>query len=345
MKENINFVDLVQRKKKTVCIAFLILLVSIGAFFYYQKEKNQAAKEASELCLSGNVDVREVALAFRGSDRITDIFVEEGDSVKKGQLLAKLDPEEVSLKIQQVTSQIEAQENVVLRLKNGTRLEEIAQYAAKLEAAKADQAYAAQELSRKQNAFESSSGRSVSQQDLEDVQAKANVTAAKKKEAGEAYNLALAGARDEDIAEAEAQLKALKDERSRQSYILAQTELRAPSDGVVRSRLLEVGDMGSPQQPVFKLVLNNKKWVRAYIKETDLGKIYEGQKAEVFIDTYHDKAIDGQIGYISSTAEFTPKTVQTDELRTSLLYEIRVYVEDTENLLRMGMPATVKVKL
>lgn len=119
--------------------------------------------------------------------------------------------------------------------------------------------------------------------------------------------------------------------------------LRAPSNGVIRSRLMEVGDMASPQQPLFKLSLDTKKWVRAYVSEAELGRVYEGQSAEVYIDSFPDRPITGQIGYISGTAEFTPKTVQTDDLRTALLYEIRVYVNDEANVLRMGMPATVKV--
>lgn len=101
--------------------------------------------------------------------------------------------------------------------------------------------------------------------------------------------------------------------------------------------------MASPQQPLFKLSLDTKKWVRAYVSEAELGRVYEGQSAEVYIDSFPDRPITGQIGYISGTAEFTPKTVQTDDLRTALLYEIRIYVNDEANVLRMGMPATVKV--
>ena len=126
--------------------------------------------------------------------------------------------------------------------------------------------------------------------------------------------------------------------------MLSQYELRAPADGVIRSRLLQPGDMASPSAPVFKLSLLDKKWVSAYVSATDLGKIYEGQAALVSIDSQKEP-VQGQIGYISDTAEFTPKNVQTDELRTALVYEIRVYVDDPDNVLRMGMPATVKVNL
>ena len=103
--------------------------------------------------------------------------------------------------------------------------------------------------------------------------------------------------------------------------------------------------MASPQQPVFKMSFGEKKWVRVYVKEADLGKIYEGQTASVLIDSQKEHPIGGTVGYISDTAEFTPKMVQTDELRPSLLYEVRVMVEDTDNVLRMGMPAAVRIDI
>ena len=159
-----------------------------------------------------------------------------------------------------------------------------------------------------------------------------------------AYEEARNGSRAEDIAIGEANLQTAQDELARQQYVLSQYELSAPVDGVIRSRLLHPGDMATPSTPVFKLSVLDKKWVRVYVKETDLGKIYEGQKANVYIDSQKDP-IPGQIGFISGTAEFTPKNVQTDELRTDLVYEVRVYVDDTANVLRLGMPATAKIDL
>ena len=129
--------------------------------------------------------------------------------------------------------------------------------------------------------------------------------------------------------------------------MLTQYDLVSLTDGVIRSHLIEVGDMASPSAPVFKISLNAKKWIRAYVNETDLGKIFEGKPppAQIFVDSFLNAPISGQIGCISDTAEFTPKTVQTDELRTSLVYEIRVFVSDDKNILRLGMPATVVIPL
>ena len=213
---------------------------------------------------------------------------------------------------------------------NGTRPEDLAQAAAKVNAAKAEKDFLTADYNRKMDSYNTSGGKAISRQAIDDAKAKLDVASSKLTEAEQANNLAKAGPRAEDVAA---------------EYTLSQSELIAPQDGVIRSRLLEVGDMASPQRPVFRISLDTKKWVRVYVAEPDLGKIHEGEAADVYIDSYPDKPVNGTIGYISSTAEFTPKSVQTNELRTALLYEVRVYVDDKDNVLRMGMPATVKIKL
>lgn len=330
---------------KKLVIILLIVLVILGAGFYMVREKSAERLAASELTLKGNVDLREVSLAFRNSDRISEMFVEEGDRVTKGQVLAKLETEDQLHQIAVTKANIGAQQAQVDKLHNGTRAEDLAQARAKLNEARAEKDFLTADYRRKLDAYNASGGKSVSLQVLEDARTKLKVAEARMNQAEEANNLAIAGPRSEDVAAGEAQLESLKSTLARQEYNLSQSELIAPSDGVVRSRLLEVGDMASPQKPVYRISLNSKKWVRVYVPEKDLGKIHEGSRAEVYIDSDPENGIEGQVGYISSTAEFTPKNVETSELRTALLYEVRVYVTDPDNKLRMGMPATVKVKL
>ncbi|MGM9540853.1 HlyD family efflux transporter periplasmic adaptor subunit [Anaerovibrio sp.] len=325
-------------KKKIILLLAAVCLLGVAAYWYstFCREDNQG-----ELVLQGNVDVREVSLAFRQSDRILEVLAEEGDRVQKGQVLARLDTCELNLQMQKLKAEIAAQQSTVDKLHNGTRPEEIQQARGNLSQARAAAEHAAGVYRRKQDIFNSIAG--ISQQELDnalhDMEAKNAALSA----AEAALREAEAGPRQEDIAGAEAGLQALRDEQSRYNYLLSQYELQAPDDGVIRSRLLEAGDMASPAKPVFKLSLPGKKWVRAYVPETELGRIYEGQQARVYIDSQPGRAIEGQVGYISGTAEFTPKTVQTEELRTSLVYEVRVYVDDMDNVLRLGMPATVKI--
>lgn len=330
-------------QKKSVAL-FIVVLLAVGGWFFYHRQQQEAADRAArELTLYGNVDVREIALAFRGSDRIAELTAEEGDMVKKGQRLGRLDDEELRLSIAKTKAQVKAQAANVDMLYNGSRPEDIAQAEGALHAAEARADFAAGVARRRQAIYEEIEG--VSQQELDSARTQADEAAGALQRAREAYVKAVAGPRAEEVAGGEAQLAALQSELERQEYLLSQTELIAPADGVVRSRLREVGDMASPSLPVYTLSLTDKKWVRVYIEERDLGRVKEGQSAAVYIDSFPDQPIAGQVGYIAATAEFTPKTVQTEELRTALVYEVRVYVEDPDNRLRLGMPATVKVAL
>ena len=326
------------KSRKKIILPAVIIILGLITWYSYNKKS-----ESKDIVLYGNVDIRQVSLSFNANDRIEKIYVEEGDEVKQGQLLATLDTVSLSLQIEKSKAKIEAQKYVVLRLKNGTRPKEISQRLAKLNAAKAEAENAGILLKRVQNTYADSEGRSVSKQEIDDARSRVKITSAQVKEASDAYQLAVSGPRGEDIAEAEAELKAAMAELTLQEYLLSQTELRSPVNAVVRSRLQEPGDMASPQRPTFLLAINEKKWVRAYIQESQLNIIKPGMEVNVYIDSSPNTPIKGQIGYISSVAEFTPKTVQTEELRTSLLYEVRIYVEDNKDMLRMGMPATIKI--
>ncbi len=330
---------------KKIFAVILLVLIAGGAFFYSNHAEKVQAERSTSLKLFGNVDVREVTLAFRQSDRISEIFVEEGDLVKQGQLLARLDSRELQLTAEKAHSQIKIQEAVLLRLKNGTRPEDLAKIQAQVDAAEKILLDARQHYERIQKVYDETDGSAITRDELTSARLNYENKLAQLEQAQQSLNLAQSGTRYEEIIEAEAQLKNFQDELARLEFLLTQYELFSPTNGVIRSKLLEVGDMASPSTPLFKISLNEKKWIRAYVNETDLGKVFEGQTAKISIDSYPNEEISGQIGYISSTAEFTPKTVQTDELRTSLVYEIRVYVDDPKNILRLGMPATVEIDL
>jgi HlyD family secretion protein len=327
--------------KKIVFIAVgTIITVMVAAGWYFTRQQSVA----DTLVLFGNVDIRQVSLAFNGSERVVEMRVQEGDRVKAGQVLAKLDTRTLKLQIAQAEAQIAVQGQALLRLKNGTRPEEVAQARAEVASAQADADLAEHQFKRLQN-IEHAAGQAISQQDLDSAHSRQRVAQAQLENQKKALQLALIGPRKEDIAQAEAQLEVSKAELALLKHQLSLSELISPIDAVVRSRLLEPGDMASPQRPVYALAINNPKWVRAYIKETDLSLIKPGMSARATTDSYPGQPIQGYIGYISSVAEFTPKTVQTEELRTSLVYEIRVYVDDPHDRLRLGMPATVHIPL
>jgi HlyD family secretion protein len=153
------------------------------------------------------------------------------------------------------------------------------------------------------------------------------------------------GPRKEDIDQAAAQLTAAEAQAALYHRQVAEAELVAPRDAVVRTRLVEPGDISAPARAAFTLALVSPKWVRAYVSETDLGHVKPGMAATVAVDAFPGKHFSGWVGFISPVAEFTPKTVETPELRSNLVYEIRVFVNDPGDDLRLGQPATVNVPL
>jgi HlyD family secretion protein len=328
--------------RRTVWIVLLLTATGAAAALTWWLSHRPA--DARELVLYGNVDLRQVQLAFNNNERIAAVLVQEGDRVHKGQVVARLDTSRLEPQVAQAAAQVAAQCHVVERLHNGSRPEEIAQAKANVELANADAANARSKYERLLGLAKESPG-AVSKQDLDDAKAAAAVAEAKLMVNQKALELALAGPRREDIAQGEAQLQGYQAQLAFLQQQLADAELRAPLDAVVRTRLMEPGEMASPQKPVFSLAIIDPKWVRAFVSETDLGKVHPGMAAEVTVDSFPDQPFNGWVGFVSPVAEFTPKTVQTAELRTSLVYEVRVFVNDPADQLRLGMPATVHLAL
>ena len=320
---------------RLIFVLLMVCALAGGATWWWIDHRRG---EKNELVLYGNLDLRQVMLAFNNSERISSVLVQEGDRVGKGQVLARLDTSRLEPQVAQAEAVAAAQKHVVERMHNGSRPEEIAQARANLESAKVDAANARRHNER----FSKLAGSgAVSKEDLDNSKAALDVAEAKVAVNQKTLDLLVIGPRKEDIAQAEAQLRANEAQLAFLRQQLADAQLRAPSSAVVRTRLMEPGEMASPQKPVFSLAIIDPKWIRAYVSEPDLGRIQPGMPASVMVDSFPNERFDGWVGFVSPVAEFTPKAVQTPELRTSLVYEVRVFVKDPSDVLRLGMPATV----
>lgn len=324
-------------KKAVISAIAVVLAVALGAGAWWYLQRRPSP---DTLVIYGNVEMRQVTLAFNGSERIAEVLVEEGSLVRIGEVLARLDTSRLVPQVAQAEAQVASQKAVVDRLRNGSRPEEIAQARAQLEAARAE----ALNARRQQERREALAARSIaSEQESDIAKAAADIADAKVTVNQRALELAIAGPREEEIAQAQAQLRVSQAQLALLRQQLADAELKSPVDAVVRSRLMEPGEMASTTRPVFSLATKDPKWVRAYVSETQLGRVDHGMAASVTVDTFPGRVFEGWVGFISPIAEFTPKTVQTADLRTSLVYEVRVFVKDPDNRLRLGMPTTVRL--
>jgi HlyD family secretion protein len=330
---------------KIFLISGLVILAAIAAGFGLGRIWRTPDKNENRLVLYGNVDLRQVDLAFNDSERIAEVLVQEGAKVTRGQVLARLDTSRLKPQTATAEAVVDAQQAIVDKLHRGSRPQEIAQAEATVASAKADQINAQQQWTRLTALTALTTGRAISEQDLESAKAAMDSAQAHLVVAVKGLDLSKIGPRKEDVAQGDAQLRANQSQLEVLRRELADAELVAPYDAVVRSRLLEPGEMASPQRPVLNLAIIDPKWVRAYVAEPDLGKIHTGMRASISTDSFPGRALAGWVGFIASVAEFTPKSVQTEELRSSLVYEVRIFVQDPQDDMRLGMPATVLLEL
>jgi len=320
----------------------ILLLAALAAAVWWYTHRSATAQE---LTVYGNVDLREIDLAFNNSERVASVLVQEGDRVRMGQLVARLDTSRLTPQLQQAQAQLASQQANLDKVRRGNRPEDIAQARANLAAARADAANATAKYRRLLDASGISGGRAVSPQDVDDAKSAADQAEAKAAQSQAALDLQLAGFRREDINQAAAQTAAAKAQVDLLQRQLHDADLFAPVNATIRTRVLEPGDMASPTRPVLTLALTDPKWVRVYVDEPNLGLVRPGMAASVTVDSFPNRVFPGQVGFVSSVSEFTPKNIETQELRTNLVYEVRVLVNDPMDELRLGMPATVHLPL
>ena len=321
--------------KPTKLILVLVLIALAGGGYWYWKGR---AKSDGPLVLQGNVEVRQVNIGFKVAGRIKSLEVDEGAHVKTGQKLASLDKVYFEDALRQLHAQADQAAANLAKLEAGNRPEEIAQAESVVAEREAMAANAKAAIERATQLLKTNAG---TQKAYDDALAASRQSEAQLQSARQALRLMKAGFRKEDIAMARAQLAERKAAIEIAERQLGDADLYAPSNGVALSRVREAGAIVNAGETVFVLSLTNPVWVRTYVSEPDLARVKPGMPVEVRTDTPGARPLKGVIGFISTTAEFTPKTVETRELRTALVYRIRIVVEDPDGVLRQGMPVSV----
>lgn len=322
-------------KKIGIVVVVSVLLVS-GALYQW---RDNAPRDSGPVVLHGNVDIREVELAFRQPGRIARLLFDEGARVKQGDLLAELDAQPYADALALARANRAQAQADFDKLRRGSRRQEIAQAAAAVRQAAAAAQEAEQDFLRHSGLVASGA---VSQRALEAARSAREQTRAALALAEQTLLLRQEGSRQEDIAAAEARLAGAQAQLAQAQTALADTRLLAPSDGLIAARVREAGSMVGSQSPVFTLSLPIPVYVRAYVSQPQLTRVQPGRRVQVKADGC-DAVFQGSVGFISPRAEFTPKSVETAALRTDLVYRVRIVLPEGASVLRQGMPVTVQL--
>jgi len=330
------------RRRLAAIAAAVVALAGLAWWLVHTGRLGGGNSSRDALTLYGNVDIRQVELGFRVAGRLKSMLFEEGQAVTAGTLLAELDPVTFEHDLQAAAANLDQEEARLKKLVTGSRREEILRGKASVEEATASAKNARLDLQRAQQLLaDGATPRSTYDNALAaSLQADARLAAA-----NESYRLLVEGNRQEDIAAGRAAVLAAQARVAAARTAVEDTHLLAPSDGVILSRVREPGAIVSPVDIVYVLSLTRSVWVRAYVAEPQLGRLHPGMQVTVSSDAAPSRQVKGHIGFISPTAEFTPKSVETPELRTDLVYRLRIIVDEPDQGLRQGMPVTVQIPL
>ncbi|MEG0278860.1 MAG: secretion protein HlyD [Morganella sp. (in: enterobacteria)] len=320
-------------KKTGSFIIILILLLSAAGWYWWQ------ARPSGPVLLYGNVDIRTVSPGFRVSGKLQSLNVDEGTVVKAGYLLGTLDDAPYRNALLKAEGVRDSAQAALSMMETGYRTEEIAQAKADVARNTAAAQFARQFYQRQSGLMQS---KAISANDLENARNQRDQTEAALKAAQDKLTQLENGFRKEEIEQARGQLKQAQAAVAQAKLDLADTRLTAPADGTILTRAVEPGTILPAGSTVFTLSLTNPVWVRAYVSESELGQAQPGRAVLLETDSRPGQPYHGHIGFVSPTAEFTPKSVETPALRTDLVYRLRIVVTDADPLLRQGMPVTIR---
>ena len=327
-------------KKKVIIAALLLPALAAALVFYFRRDADQ--ESPAVLRISGNIELTEVQVSFKTAGRVLERLVDEGELVKRGDVVARLEDTELAdaLKLAQADEAAAAAQ--LAELEAGSRSEEVAQGEALLARAEAEAVRVAADYQRNKALFEKEV---IPRRELETARALNDQAKANVRERKEALKLLRKGPRRERIAASRASHEGAVARVSTARERLGYATLLAPISGVVLTKSVEPGEQVAAGTPVVTLGDLNQCWLKGYIAETDLGRVKPGQRARVTTDGHPGKAFEGRVSFISSQAEFTPKSVQTEKERVKLVYRVKIALSNPGMELKPGMPADAEIEL
>jgi HlyD family secretion protein len=325
--------------KKIFAIIIVTLAVVAAIIYLATMHSNE---NAGVIRVSGNIEVTTVELSFKIPGRVLERPLDEGEMVKPGQLVARLDSEELRHEVAGRQAEVQAARAALAELEAGYRKEEIAQAEAVLQRIEADARRIKTDFTRQQALYKREV---ISRREFDASRASYEESQARVMEAKERLSMLRSGPRRETIDQARARLRDAEALLDLAKTRLGYATLVSSVNGLVLSKNIEPGEQVAPGTPVVTIGMLDEVWVKAYISETDLGRVKVGQKAWVTTDTYPGRRYPGYISFISSEAEFTPKNVQTKKERVKLVYRIKIMISNPNMELKPGMPADAEIEI
>lgn len=320
----------------------LLSLVGLVVIAVLLAVLRRVPKTTGELKVSGTIEVTSVELSFKVPGRMRERLVDEGEMVRIGQVVARLEDDELKEERDSRAAEVRAARAALADLEAGSRREEIAQAVAALARMRADAERLAKDSVRMEALFRREV---IPQKELDAARAGRDASAAAVREAEERLRLLRTGPRPDAVRQTRAKAEAAAAGLALAETRFSQSVLRAPLGGLVLSKHVEAGEMLAAGGPVVTVGRMDDVWLRAYIPETELGRVKVGQRARVTADTWPGRIFEGRVGFISSEAEFTPKNVQTEKERVKLVYRIKISLANPKMELKPGMPADAIIEI
>ncbi|MDD2715317.1 MAG: efflux RND transporter periplasmic adaptor subunit [Candidatus Wallbacteria bacterium] len=312
-----------------------IAIIGLAALFYFLIQEKKDLRPV----FSGNIEVTEVDVSFRIPGQIVSLSVEEGNSIEIGQTIARLDDSEISKEIAVRNADIRQAQGRLLELSNGFLTGEITSAEETVKALEFKLNQASQDLSRMKKLY---AKQGVAEREYENAATAYKVLTAQKADAVSRLQTMKNGPRAEQIEQARAACEKAQKALEQTELKLSFTKLAAPISGIVERKFVETGENVNTGSPVVSLLDFSDTWARVYIPETMLGKVRLGQEMLIRCDSYPGKVFQGTVAYISPSAEFTPKSIQTQEERVKLVFRIKVKIPNQGQELKPGMPVDVE---
>ena len=319
---------------RMVLIMLGVLALMAGGYLYVRTAANQAPD--SSLRISGNIEAHETVVSFKVQGRIMELPVQEGQYVKQGDLLARLDDDDYRQQVSVDEATVGMRKAELELSVAGSRVQEIKAAKQTLIDARADLELKQAEFRRRQELL---AEQGVSEEDIDRAASQLKRAQATYERAKQTHDQVVEGTRKEEIAVRRANLESAREALQMSRLKLNYTVLSAPVSGVVLVRQAELGEVVSAGTPVVTIADVDHLWMRGYLNETDLGRVKWGQSATIHTDTFSDKTYQGRVSFISSQAEFTPKSVETHKERVTLVYRIKIDLDNPNHELKPGMPA------